>query len=474
MFGRVFTRAFREGLPASFSVSGDAPSAAEFSGRFFTAGSGKDGNVYSVGRVLTSSDEAMMAAAKRAVVSNLAPGSSASVKDAYALALSSLPQDVQDRELISYMAAHDTAGFGPFSMLMDDKENMEEIVVNSPTSRICVYHSRLGFCRTNLSFRSEQAMRSALNRLIADAERELNSDTPIIDAQLADGSRVHAQLRPYAPGGAAVSIRLNSSNKIDMRKLLSTGTLTSDALAYMWMALDAGLNIMVSGAPASGKTSLLMSLLSFLPRHERVVVVEEDVSELRLDHDLSNFVGLQGRAGSKAELRDQVVNALHIRPDRIILGELRGPEARDVFAAGNLGIPFMATMHSNCDARSLLDRLTSKPMEVERSNVSALDVALFMRKDGASRSLSSAWEYRWATRDAIPAEGTGDIGCAMSQVNFSNLRSSATTLKVVERFADLHLITVQKAAAELRRRSRFLASIDSNASVTEYIRSYGA
>lgn len=477
MFGKVFVRApLRAGLPLAFRIEDDAPPEASFRGRFFSAGTGKGGNLYSVGRALTRAEQLAASLAKERVVEAAAQGGALSVQSAMARASEALSgAGLQDGGLLAYLVAHDTAGFGPLSMLMEDGENIEEIVVNSPGSRISVYHSRLGFCRTNLSFAGEQQMRSAINRLIADAEKELGRDTPIIDAQLGNGSRVHAQLRPYAPNGAALSIRLNSSNKIDMRKLLGLGALTHEALAYVWMALDCGMNIVISGAPASGKTSLLMSVLSFLPRHERIVLVEEDASELRLGGNFLNSVSLQGRRGSKAELRDQVLNALHVRPDRIIVGELRGPEARDVFAAGNLGIPFMTTMHSNTTGKSLLDRLAAKPMGVERSSVSALDVALFLERSGTERRLCGISEYRWAARDGIPAEGTDGTGCAISELDAASPRASRQRPKVLEAYARLRLVTAQKAELELKRRARFLAKLGgTDGDIADYVRAYGA
>ncbi len=467
-----------EGLQLSFRITGELPEDKDGgSCRFFVAGRRGDGSaVYTASRSLSGAEEAEVEGAKSAVVEALRLSGGKTIAEAYNAAMELLSKGGKPGvEFLAYVTAHDTAGFGPFSMLMEDKENIEEIIINRPCSPIIVYHSRLGFCRTNLAFRSEQAMRSALNRLVADAERELSSQTPIIDAQLADGSRVHAQSRPYSTNGAAVSIRLRSRGRVGVGQLLEGGTFTGDTLAYLWMAVDCGMNIVVSGAPASGKTSLLLSLLSLLPRYERIVVVEEDASELSMGDNFANSVNLQGRTHllSKAGLRDQVMNALHVRPDRIVIGELRGAEARDVFSAGNLGMPFMTTMHSNCDGASLLGRLSSKPMEVEPQALSALDLAVFMRKDGTSRRIDSICEYSWAVRDNIDIKACDQDGCVKSRLDIGALKAGAQGSKVLARFSRLRMVSMQKAVAELRKRSKYVSAMPAGADAASYVQAYG-
>lgn len=463
----------------SFRLGDEHADAPEIQNGFKMVGKGRRGNLYSIGRRLNPSEERVAIAAKRHVIEAQINGSDSrsAIQDAYAKALAFVGgYNVQSKELIAYMVAHDTSGSGPFSMLLEDSDNIEEIVVNRPDSNLSIYHTGFGFCTTNISFRDEGSLRLMLNKLIMESEKELSSKTPIIDAQLENGSRVHAQLSPYSVNGATVSIRLNRENKMDLKRLLALGTLSPEITAYLWLAIESDMNLVISGAPASGKTSLLLALASLFPSYNRAVIIEEDASELRLGTNFINVVNLQSRRNSKVGLKDQVINALHIRPDRLIIGELRGGEAREVFSAGNLGIPFMTTMHSGSDGDSLINRLTSRPMGVEADSISALDIAVLMEKDDSSRKIRRICEYRWVTKNETGIDKTNPMHYAINEVFSGNAsdQDSVARSKVIERYAEQSLISIPKAVSELRRRTRFIKGMGTAASVSDYIRSYGA
>ena len=277
--------------------------------------------------------------------------------------------------IIPYIVAHDVAGNGPLSMLMEDKE-IEEIIVNSPRSNIALYHSRHGFCQTNLKFNDEGSFRFTINRLIAGTEKELNSAYPIIDARMEDGARIHAQIGPYAVAGAAASIRLRGKRRRGMADLIREGSIDPLSAAYLWLAIEGRFNIMIAGAPSTGKTTMLNALTDFSPPEQRIIAVEDGASELRFGEGKPNALSLESRGGN-VSLKEQVINSLHMRPERIIVGEIRGEEAREVFFGANIGVPFMATMHTNGDGNALIRRLSSKPMSVEREAICMLDLALF-------------------------------------------------------------------------------------------------
>jgi Flp pilus assembly CpaF family ATPase len=260
------------------------------------------------------------------------------------------------RAIVPYIAAHEVAGYGPISMLLDDQSGIEEIMVNSPASNIIVYHSRYGYCQTNMRFNGAQEFRFTMmyhsrygycqtnmrfngaqefrftmNRILNDLDLEISEERPIIDAQLYDGSRLHAQLAPYAVSGAAASIRLSAGRRIDLRRMLADGTANADALAYMWMALLAGANIVIAGAPATGKTTLLLALNDLMPHYERIITIEEDINELKPYGNFMNAAMLQGSSlAGRHAVKEQVINALHLRPDRLIVGEVRGEETSDL------------------------------------------------------------------------------------------------------------------------------------------------
>ncbi len=367
--------------------------------------------------------------------------------------------DPERANYLSYFVAHDTVGYGPFSILLEDKGNIEEIEVNSPALPISVYTSRYGRCATNLRFADQSAFRQNVNRLAAASEKELSEDSPIIDVQVGD-ARIHAQIRPYALSGAAASIRVGGEKNVGIDFLVREAAVDTDTLAYLWLAIDAGLNLVIAGAPASGKTTMLGAVAGFIPMGEKVVTVEEDVHELRFSDSFANVISLYGERYN-VTIREQVINALRLRPDRIVVGEIRGTEARDVFSGSNVGVPFITTMHSNDDPLGVIKRLMSSPMEIEARSISMLDLSLHMLQTGPSRRrIESVYEYRWLSR-AEALEGT-EIGGGEA-VSVSRLVGSGAlagkalhTSKAIERFCARRGVSARRAARELEERSGYL------------------
>ncbi len=318
---------------------------------------------------------------------------------------------VPTESAIPYMVAHEIAGCGALSMILNNKEGIEEIMMDSPTGLLSVYHSVYGSCMTNLKFSSEDKFRFMINRLIHKTNKEFGAESPIIDAQTYDGSRVHAQTSPYSASGGVASIRLINENPIDLGRLMELGTITPEELAYIRTAVEAGCNIVFAGAPASGKTTMLRTCAKFIPKNERIITIEEDLGELSGFGGIFNSVQLRGyEKHGKGSLGGQVVNALRLRPDRLIIGEIRGAEANEVLFGANIGVQFMTTLHSN-SAVDVVTRLTTKPMAVEPALISMLDVCVFMRELNGTRMVEEIVEYRWGQNmetsdmkklDAIP------------------------------------------------------------------------
>ncbi|HVC58202.1 MAG TPA: type II/IV secretion system ATPase subunit [Candidatus Acidoferrales bacterium] len=405
------------------------------------------------------------------------------IMSARSLALSMLQgiETKEGKELLAYILAHETVGYGPIGMLIDNHAEIEEIVINSSDSNIGIYHASYGYCTTNLRFSGEREFRYVINKLVAYAERELNAANPVIDAQLVDGSRIHAQLKPYSLNGPIASIRLNGGKRMDIRKLMQMKTVSPEVLAYLWMAIDANLNIVISGAPASGKTSLLMAMHVLVPRSQRVIAIEEDVNELKYG-SFMNVVSLQGSSLlGRVSLRDQIVNSLHLRPDRLIVGEIRGSETKEVLSGSNLGIPFMTTMHSSGSGQPLIDRLRSRPMSVEEQLVSMLDVSVFMRqRDVKNRVVEQVTEYLWLSR----AEISVDDAMALNREhkmrdmvqNGSLDTSSLPASKLIFAYASARMVTHGTALKELKKRATFLKALlesDGKTDVDDYIGKFG-
>jgi len=379
------------------------------------------------------------------------------------IAFNYLKQNIPEERAyyISYITAIDTIGYGAIGLLLEDKNNIEEIEINAPTSPIKVYTTKYGRCETNLAYNSELEFRRSINKLLYLAEKEVNVNNPVVDAEL-ENIRVHAQVRPYAHAGAFASIRIGGKKQLGIDKLIANGTANPEVLAYLWLALDAKLNIIVSGAPASGKTTLLASLLTLIPRYNKVIVVEEEANEL--GEFAANYVSIYSTKKG-INLQQQVINTLRMRPDRLIIGEIRGEEAREMFSGSNLGIPFMTTMHSNEGGLSILKKLLVKPMSVEPSALGMLDLAIYMKQvDLSKRIVEGIYEYRWLSRSEI-SEGGIDVGnvdrveineiVKNGLLDYEEIRKS----KVFDAFAKARGLSDKKVLEEFRKRTKFLENI---------------
>jgi pilus assembly protein CpaF len=265
----------------------------------------------------------------------------------------------EDREALSARVLRDTIGLGPLEDLLADPA-VEEVMVNGPSQ---VYIERHGQIEAvDARFADEEELRNAIERILAPLGRRIDELSPMVDARLADGSRVNAVIPPLAIDGPALSIRRFGANRPGPRELLELGTLTEDQLASLEEAVVARRSVLVSGGTGSGKTTLLNALSGFVSPDERLVTIE-DAAELRLRgrHVVrleSRPAGVEGRG--EVTIRDLLRNALRMRPDRIVIGEVRGPEALDLLTALNTGHRgALSTVHANSptDALARLETL---------------------------------------------------------------------------------------------------------------------
>jgi pilus assembly protein CpaF len=247
------------------------------------------------------------------------------------------------RELI----LRDTVGLGPLETLLAD-DRVEEVMVNGPSE---VYVERAGRIeRTAVSFPTEQALRDAIERILAPLGRRVDELSPMADARLGDGSRVNVVIPPLAVDGPALSIRRFSSARPGPDELVANETITEGLRELLAVAVSTRRSVLVSGGTGSGKTTLLNALSSFIPDAERVVTIE-DAAELRLQQP--HVVRLESRPASvegrgEVTVRDLLRNALRMRPDRIVIGEVRGAEALDLLTALNTGHDgALSTVHAN-------------------------------------------------------------------------------------------------------------------------------
>jgi pilus assembly protein CpaF len=265
----------------------------------------------------------------------------------------------EDRAAVEARVVRDTLGLGPLEDLIADPA-VEEVMINGPYS---VYVERGGRIEaTGVSFSSEEELRNTIERILAPLGRRVDELSPMVDARLADGSRVNVVIPPLAIDGPAVSIRRFGVRRLGPDELVELGTLTPSQRDLLEGAVAERRSVVVSGGTGSGKTTLLNALSSFIAPGERVVTIE-DAAELRLQraHVVrleSRPAGLEGRG--EFTVRDLLRNALRMRPDRIVIGEVRGPEALDLLTALNTGHDgALSTVHANspADALSRLETL---------------------------------------------------------------------------------------------------------------------
>ena len=262
----------------------------------------------------------------------------------------------RESETLAQDARDELVGFGPIQSLVDD-DSVNDIVVNGPQR---VFVERNGKLETAaVRFVDDAHVVRVIQRILSPIGRRVDESTPMVDARLADGSRVNAIIPPIALDGPCLSIRKFRREPLSAGDLISYGTVTAEQVDYLRKRVEQRTNLIVVGGTGSGKTTFLNLLSQWIPRTERVLTVE-DAAELRLEHE--HVVRLETRPpnleGERAvSARDLVRNALRMRPDRIIVGEVRGDEVLDMLQAMNTGHDgSMTTIHAN-STRDAVHRL---------------------------------------------------------------------------------------------------------------------
>jgi pilus assembly protein CpaF len=266
---------------------------------------------------------------------------------------------VDDREALQREVVARVAGFGPLQPFMDDPE-VEEIWINGPGNVFCARGGRHVLTNVVLTVGEIQGL---VERMLRNSGRRVDLSSPFVDATLTDGSRLHVAIPDVTRRHWAVNIRkfVLRANRLD--ELVRLGSLDEAVGAFLAASVAAGLNIVVSGATQAGKTTMLNCLAAAIPARERVITCEE-VFELQVP--LPDVVAMQTRQANlegrgEIDLRRLIVEALRMRPDRIIVGEVRQREALDLLVALNSGLPGMTSLHAN-SAREALAKLTTLPL----------------------------------------------------------------------------------------------------------------
>ena len=263
-----------------------------------------------------------------------------------------LPQ--HERELLIVEIQQEVMGLGPLEPLMADP-TVSDILVNNCREVYVERHGRLEL--TPVKFSDDLHLLRIIDKIVARVGRRIDESSPMVDARLPDGSRVNAIIPPLALDGPVLSIRRFSGKPLDMQALLRNGTLSSKMLQLLTVMVRGKCNILISGGTGSGKTTLLNALSSFISEAERIITIE-DAAELQLQQE--HVVRLETRPSNiegngKISQRDLLLNALRMRPDRIIVGEVRGSEVIDMLQAMNTGHEgSMTTVHANSPGDALI------------------------------------------------------------------------------------------------------------------------
>ena len=265
------------------------------------------------------------------------------------------------KEEIVRDVVNEIVGFGPMQPLLDDPE-VTEVMVNGPSE---VYYERGGLLYvSSVRFRDEQHIRRVADRIVGAVGRRLDESSPMVDARLPDGSRVNIVIPPIAVRSPTITVRKFQTDRHSVEDLVRIGSLSEEVAGFVRACVVSKVNIVISGGTGTGKTTMLNALSQFIPERERIVTIEDPVEiQLRQQHVVPLEARPAGTEG-KGEMtqRDLLRNALRMRPDRIIIGEVRGPEAFDMLQAMNTGHEgSITTVHAN-SPRDALSRIENMVM----------------------------------------------------------------------------------------------------------------
>src|SRR5512138_3566705 len=296
--------------------------------------------------------------------------------EVYAQVKVNLPEDI--RQQIFHDILDELTGYGPIQPLLEDPD-ISEVMVNGPKKVFIEKNGKL--TKSPITFDDNDHVLRIIDRIILPLGRRVDADSPTVDARLPDGSRVNAVVRPVSIDGPSITIRKFKKDKLSVQQLIDYGSLTPQMAEFIRACVLAHLNIVISGGTGSGKTTLLNVLSGYIQEEERIITIE-DAAELQLqqDHVMRMETKVANADGLHAvTIRELVKNSLRMRPDRIVVGEVRGGEALDMLQAMNTGHDgSLTTVHANTprDAISRLETMVlmsgmDLPLKVVRQQISS-------------------------------------------------------------------------------------------------------
>ncbi len=358
--------------------------------------------------------------------------------------------------LVNYLV-EENLGLGKIEILLKDP-NLEEIVINNASEPVWVYHRKHAWLKTNIKLVNEARIRHYSMQIGREVGKEITSLSPLMDAHLNTGDRVNATLAPISSKGNTITIRKFADDPWTITKFLKEGTISFSAAALIWLGIQNELSMLIAGGTGSGKTSMLNVLANFFPPNQRIVSIE-DTRELVLPKTL-HWVPMETRLPNpegKGEITmlDLLVNSLRMRPDRILVGEIRRKrEAEVLLEAIHTGHSVYGTIHAN-DAEEVIMRLTNPPIDIPKPMISSLGMVIVQnrnRRTGKRRTLQIA-----------EVLGTGDPNVLLQLDMYNDMlfkvRESESVMEKLRLYTGMN---AQQLAEDLEYRIRVLKWLVAN------------
>jgi len=291
--------------------------------------------------------------------------------------------DEKAREILVGNLIHQMVGLGDIEILLKDP-NLEELVINSADEPTWVYHKEFGWLKSNITFEDEEEIYNYSSEIARRVGKNITSLDPLLDAHLPTGDRTNATLSPISTHGNTITIRKFARDPWTITDFIKNGTISKEVAAFLWLCMQYELSMIVSGGTGSGKTSLLNVLMPFLPPNQRIISIE-DTREVQLP-DFLHWVPMTTREANpegegEISMLDLLVNSLRMRPDRILVGEVRKKrQAEILFEAMHTGHSVYSTLHADT-AEQTVQRLLNPPINVAEQMVQSVDVNVVMFRD---------------------------------------------------------------------------------------------
>ncbi len=365
----------------------------------------------------------------------------------------------ENRDVLIGNLLHDMLGLGRLELLLED-EHLEEIVVNSSDEPIWVYHKIYGWLKTNITLEDESQVYNYASIIARRAGRQISTLHPLLDARLQTGERTNATLYPISTQGNTLTIRKFARDPWTIVDFIRLKTISVDAAALLWLCIQYEMNILVSGGTGSGKTSLLNVLMPFIPPNQRIVSIE-DTREIVLP-DFLHWVPLTTREKAASgeggvAMIDLLVNSLRMRPDRVVVGEIRRKEQAEVlFEAMHTGHSVYSTLHADTAAQTVR-RLVNPPIGVPATLLDAVDLNVVMFRD-RRKNIRRVLEMAEVVTRQKGSEGMSATANVLRRWNprKDELREENTSMKLFEKFQLYVGMREDEINAELAEKQKIL------------------